>query len=51
MYISDIDQINNLETMVQTERKAPENNDNFDVIIIGAGPSGMSAAVCLLEQI
>ena len=46
MFVSDLDELNNLETLVQQDRKTPENSEFFDVIIIGAGPAGMSAAVC-----
>ena len=46
MFVSDLDVLNNLETLVQQDRKTPENCEFFDVIIIGAGPAGMSAAVC-----
>ena len=34
------------ETLMQKELLRPENGEQFDVIIIGAGPAGMSAAVC-----
>ncbi|MFC1616841.1 NAD(P)/FAD-dependent oxidoreductase [Candidatus Margulisiibacteriota bacterium] len=33
------------ETLPQIKKIAPKNQDNFDVIIIGAGPAGMSAAL------
>lgn len=31
----------------EIQQKTPENGDEFDVIIIGAGPAGMSAATCI----
>lgn len=34
------------ETLAQMERLKPQHNEEFDVIIIGAGPAGMSAGVC-----
>ena len=46
MIISDLDELNNFQTISQEERKSPENDDMFDVIVIGSGPSGMSAAIC-----
>jgi thioredoxin reductase (NADPH) len=46
MYISETDKLNNTQTMQSPEKRAPENNDMFDVIIIGSGPSGMSAGIC-----
>ena len=46
MYISETDDLNNTLTVTEPIKKAPENNDIFDVIIIGSGPSGMSAGIC-----
>lgn len=34
------------QTMVQHHQLKPAHGDSFDVIIIGAGPAGMSAAIC-----
>ncbi len=34
------------QTQTKTQRLKPEHLDEFDLIIIGAGPAGMSAAVC-----
>jgi thioredoxin reductase (NADPH) len=34
------------QTEVEQHRLHPKNGDLFDVVIIGAGPAGMSAAVC-----
>ncbi len=34
------------QTLVEKYHQEPKNEDTFDVIIIGAGPAGMSAAVC-----
>ncbi|MCP4051337.1 MAG: FAD-dependent oxidoreductase [bacterium] len=34
------------ETLVETEKLKPKNGEYFDLLIIGAGPAGMSAALC-----
>lgn len=34
------------ETEIEKEPLMPKNNEAFDLIIIGAGPAGMSAALC-----
>lgn len=34
------------QAILETNRLLPEAGDTFDLIIIGAGPAGMSAAVC-----
>ncbi|RAP34131.1 thioredoxin-disulfide reductase [Candidatus Marinamargulisbacteria bacterium SCGC AG-410-N11] len=34
------------ETVVKKEKQKPEFGEDFDVVIIGAGPAGMSAALC-----
>lgn len=34
------------QTLAQKQLITPKNEDSFDIIIIGAGPAGMSAAVC-----
>jgi thioredoxin reductase (NADPH) len=34
------------EALVEKERFRPRNDENFDLIVIGAGPAGMSAALC-----
>lgn len=46
MYISETNELNNTQTIAEPIKKSPENNDLFDVIIIGSGPSGMSAGIC-----
>jgi thioredoxin reductase (NADPH) len=46
MYISEIDDQHSTQTASEAVRLTPEHNDLFDVIIIGAGPSGMSAGLC-----
>ncbi|MEK9727821.1 MAG: FAD-dependent oxidoreductase [Candidatus Margulisiibacteriota bacterium] len=46
MIFSDTDSIDITQTKPELIRKPPENNDSFDVIVIGAGPAGMSAAIC-----
>ncbi len=33
-------------TLVESQQLRPNNGDSFDLIIIGAGPAGMSAAIC-----
>lgn len=34
------------ETLVEREKYRPRNYEDFDLIVIGAGPGGMSAALC-----
>ncbi|NDC82776.1 FAD-dependent oxidoreductase [bacterium] len=34
------------ETLVEREKYKPRNYEDFDLIVIGAGPGGMSAALC-----
>lgn len=34
------------ETLVEKKTREPENGEGFDVVVIGAGPGGMSAALC-----
>jgi len=34
------------ETQLESSKLHPSNNESFDLIIIGAGPAGMSAALC-----
>jgi len=34
------------ETLVEKEKFRPRNYEDFDLIVIGAGPGGMSAALC-----
>jgi thioredoxin reductase (NADPH) len=34
------------ELKVEKERVEPSNGDSFDIVIIGSGPAGMSAALC-----
>lgn len=34
------------ETQVEKEKYRPQNYEGFDIIIVGAGPGGMSAALC-----
>ena len=41
------DPLNRHDTSVQLEAaQTPKDNDQFDVIIVGAGPAGMSAGIC-----
>ena len=46
MFFSETDSINTTQTQPEVIKKEPENNDLFDVIVIGAGPAGMSSAIC-----
>ena len=46
MYTSELDNDDNVLTQASPQRKTPENNELFDLIVVGAGPSGMSAAIC-----
>jgi thioredoxin reductase (NADPH) len=46
MTLSNIDELNNYQTLTEVQKLEPQENDLFDVIIIGAGPSGMSAGIC-----
>jgi thioredoxin reductase (NADPH) len=46
MFVSETDSIDITLPKEELVKKDPENNDMFDVIVIGAGPAGMSAAVC-----
>jgi len=34
------------ETLVEKEKFRPRNYEDFDLVVIGAGPAGMSAALC-----
>lgn len=34
------------ETVLETQKHIPNQNEVFDLIIIGSGPAGMSAAIC-----
>ena len=34
------------QTIVETQRLTPKNGEKFDLIIVGAGPAGMTAALC-----
>ena len=34
------------QTLIETHKLRPKDGESFDIIIIGAGPAGMSAAVC-----
>ena len=46
MFVSDTESIDVTLPNPELLKKEPENNDMFDVVIIGAGPAGMSAAIC-----
>ncbi|MGA0241380.1 MAG: NAD(P)/FAD-dependent oxidoreductase [Candidatus Marinamargulisbacteria bacterium] len=46
MVFSTADSIDATQPESALIRKSPENNDLFDVIVVGSGPAGMSAAVC-----
>lgn len=46
MAFSEMDALDVPEVAQQVVPKSPEDNELFDVIVIGAGPAGMSAAVC-----
>ena len=34
------------ETMAELEKLKPSQDDLFDLVVIGAGPAGMSASIC-----
>lgn len=34
------------ETLTKVKRYTPQDNEGFDLVIVGAGPAGMSAGVC-----
>lgn len=36
----------NPDVLLQKDRLEPKHGDSFDIIIVGAGPAGMSAALC-----
>ena len=46
MNISETDNLNPTQPMASLIKREPENNDVFVVIIVGSGPSGMSAGIC-----
>ena len=46
MFVSDTDSIDVTLPNPELIKKEPENNDMFDVVVVGAGPAGMSAAIC-----
>ena len=46
MVVSDTDSIDVTLPNPELIKKEPENNDMFDVVVVGAGPAGMSAAIC-----
>lgn len=46
MFFADLDSIETVQPEMEMIRRTPAHNDQFDIIIIGAGPAGMSAALC-----
>ena len=46
MYTEEINESNPTQTAPEPITLTPESNDIFDVVIIGSGPSGMSAGIC-----
>jgi thioredoxin reductase (NADPH) len=38
--------VNDTKPEMEPVKRRPENNDIFDVVIIGSGPAGMSAGIC-----